>query len=239
MNQRTLRKLHRWLGLIAGIQLLAWTISGLYFTLIPIDDIHGDHLLNRDAPTPPALAQTPVLSPSDIASGQPSLAEAHLTDVQLTLTGELPVYIIDGQRFNAATGEALPILTVDEARAVVAARSDASILAIDFIESVAIDSEYRGGPLPAWRITTDVEDAAIYVDATTGRLRAVRTNSWRLFDFLWSLHIMDYDEREDFNHWLIKLLAILSLVTVLSGLTLFFMTQRWRRRKPAAETSAL
>ena len=84
-----------------------------------------------------------------------------------------------------------------------------------------------------------MEDAAIYVDATSGRLRAVRTNSWRLFDFLWSLHIMDYDEREDFNHWLIKLLAIMSLVTVLSGLSLFFMTQRWRKRKPATARQPL
>ena len=47
MNRLTLRKVHRWLGLIAGIQLLAWTVSGLYFTLIPIEEIHGDHLLTN------------------------------------------------------------------------------------------------------------------------------------------------------------------------------------------------
>ena len=44
-TQRLLRESHRWLGLIAGIQLLLWTISGLYFTLIPIETIRGNHLL--------------------------------------------------------------------------------------------------------------------------------------------------------------------------------------------------
>lgn len=39
---------------------------------------------------------------------------------------------------------------------------------------------------------------------------------------------MDYEEREDFNHLLIQVLATMGLITVISGLTLFFMTQRWR-----------
>ncbi len=39
-----IRKVHRYLGLFIGIQFLAWTISGLYFSWNNIDDVHGDHM---------------------------------------------------------------------------------------------------------------------------------------------------------------------------------------------------
>ena len=69
-----------------------------------------------------------------------------------------------------------------------------------------------------------------YVGLASGRVRAVRTDAWRWFDFLWSLHIMDYEEREDFNHLLIQVLAVMGLATVLSGLTLFALTTRLSRK---------
>jgi len=44
-----LRKIHRFLGVSIGIQILFWTISGLYFTWTNIDEIHGDQFLNEQA----------------------------------------------------------------------------------------------------------------------------------------------------------------------------------------------
>jgi len=37
-----IRKTHRWLGFLLGIQFLLWTIGGLYFSWSNIDEIHGD-----------------------------------------------------------------------------------------------------------------------------------------------------------------------------------------------------
>jgi len=37
-----IRKAHRYLGVILGIQFLFWTIGGLYFSWNDIDEIHGD-----------------------------------------------------------------------------------------------------------------------------------------------------------------------------------------------------
>jgi hypothetical protein len=37
-----IRKTHRYLGVILGIQFLFWTISGLYFSWTDIDEVHGD-----------------------------------------------------------------------------------------------------------------------------------------------------------------------------------------------------
>ena len=44
------RKTHRYLGLIIGIQFLMWTISGLYFSWTNLDEIHGDQFLNDPLP---------------------------------------------------------------------------------------------------------------------------------------------------------------------------------------------
>jgi len=40
---------------------------------------------------------------------------------------------------------------------------------------------------------------------------------------MWSLHIMDYKERDNINNILLKILSILALVTSISGITLFFV----------------
>ena len=43
-----IRKAHRYLGLFLGIQFLLWTISGLYFSWTNIDEIRGEHLINKN-----------------------------------------------------------------------------------------------------------------------------------------------------------------------------------------------
>ena len=40
---RFLRKLHKWLGLIVGIQLLLWTISGLIFAWLDHHEVMAEH----------------------------------------------------------------------------------------------------------------------------------------------------------------------------------------------------
>lgn len=93
--------------------------------------------------------------------------------------------------------------------------------------------ELRGKPLPAWRI--ELDDAAhtvVYVDATSGEVTARRSDLWRAYDFLWSLHIMDYRERESFNHLLIRGASVLAVLTVFSGVVLWVLRARrwWRER---------
>jgi hypothetical protein len=84
--------------------------------------------------------------------------------------------------------------------------------------------EYRG-PLPVWQVTfNDPEGLRIYVSPTTGKVVARRTSTWRVYDFLWSLHIMDYREHEDFNHPLLMAFAAGLLVLTLTGGVLL-----WRR----------
>ncbi len=41
------RTLHKWLGLIVGLQVLIWLASGLYMVVVDIDFIHGDPLVKN------------------------------------------------------------------------------------------------------------------------------------------------------------------------------------------------
>jgi len=55
------------------------------------------------------------------------------------------------------------------------------------------------------------------VAADNGDLVTRRNRLWRIYDFAWMLHIMDYREREDFNHPLLVSASFLALLVVLSG----------------------
>ena len=149
-------------------------------------------------------------------------------------------------RVDARTGRLAP---VDEAEAAAIARRDQpNAPPARHVELVSGEPalEYRDCEpaecsLPAYRVALD--DAAgtvIYVDAVTGDVTARRNDMWRTYDFFWSLHIMDYRAREDFNHWLIRGESLLAVATVASGIALLLLrATRWvRRRLGRASTTA-
>ncbi|MBX2927765.1 MAG: hypothetical protein KF852_08025 [Saprospiraceae bacterium] len=47
---------------------------------------------------------------------------------------------------------------------------------------------------------------------------------------LWMLHTMDYQSRDNITNWLLRAFSIFGLATVMSGFTLFFLTQKKKRR---------
>ena len=77
--------------------------------------------------------------------------------------------------------------------------------------------EYRSA-LPVWQIVfDDADETHLYVAPLTGKVVARRSGLWRAYDFLWSLHMMDYTERDNFNNWPVIVMALLGLVTTISG----------------------
>lgn len=94
--------------------------------------------------------------------------------------------------------------------------------------------EYRQKRLPAYRVVLDHAKAPhIYVCAVTGEVLARRNRSWRIFDFFWMLHIMDYGQRENFNHWLLTLASALAVATSSSGLLLWGLRITRKRNRSA------
>ena len=134
---------------------------------------------------------------------------------------------------DAASGETLSPLPEASARALALAdyAGPGTLAAVERVE--APELEYRGHELPLWRARFDDDrDTTLYISPQTGRVVARRNDLWRVFDFVWMLHIMDYEEREDFNHPLLVTAAVTALLFTLSGLVMLGYSF-WPRRAGA------
>lgn len=232
------RKFHRDISVIIGIQLALWVISGIYFAWTDLDEIHGDHLR---APMEPLVLGPGWMGPADAlrAAGVPDTVGS--VDVVPILgetfyrakfsTGVEPRTVLVG----TATGEVRPAVTEEEARAIAQESflHRAGIEGVVRLEpgQVGPHHEYREGSLPAWRVSFDHGSGTrVYVSAADGQVVTHRNHGWRVFDFLWMLHTMDYLGRDDINNPVLRVLAALALVTVVSGFVLWFQTRPRRRR---------
>ena len=207
------RSFHKYLSLAISIQLLLWTISGIYFAFNKIELIRGEqYLLEQEI--------------SDV-----SLDEMKNTfnAKNLSILKRLDQWIIKvedgaGVYYTDLNGNKLTSLTREQVKLAVKGQTSLTPVNVTRITSSSDGSEYRGRELPLFKVTTSSEDEVnIYVDAVSGEVKAIRSDSWRWWDLLWSLHIMDYRERENIDNFLLKIFSILALISSLSGITLFFL----------------
>ena len=226
------RSTHKWLALFVALQAVLWTLGGIYMTAVHIDIIHGDHLV-KAAPEPP-LALAGLVEPSRLAHLAPGLKSARLE----TQLGR-PVYVVDATEgralFDARTGEKLSPLgqAAAEARAKALFAERGGVVSADYLTKAPLEMQTR--PMPVWRI--EFEGAwrpTLYISPLTGELVTRRHDLWRMFDIVWMLHIMDYDDRQDVNNLLLQGFTWLTVLGSATGGWLLFYSFRRRRRRKAA-----
>jgi uncharacterized iron-regulated membrane protein len=247
-----LRKVHRWLGLLMALQIVAWMASGLWFAIYPIETIRGEHLTR---PSEELQAGSHANFPHEL-SAPAALHKAldehfagdwALSSVQLhqrngeiawrvsgTSRGQAFVRLLDGDGSRVRPG-----LTVAaaERQALDWLVNPGEVRSVEWIEQVEADAEIRGRAPPFWKVSfNEPESLNLYLDPWTGEILARRTTRWRVFDFLWMLHIMDFETRDDFNHPLLQVAAALGLIIALSGVALWAVTTTsfGRRRRSLA-----
>ena len=221
-RQRKLRRWHRLVALVTSCQLLLWTLSGLYFAFIDIDYVRG-HQFKRS----PSAAQL------DISSLATGVVSAKKVVIQERLTGELIVGVQtdDGIQWLDAKGASVEALTGEQALTLGAERTVIEPDQVEWVDAEMPGSEYRGAPLPLWRLWRAEDPGRVaYVDAMSGEVVAVRHDAWRWWDFLWSLHIMSYEDRDTIGTLLLKIFSVLALATAVLGLWLFLNTRVRRAR---------
>jgi hypothetical protein len=90
--------------------------------------------------------------------------------------------------------------------------------------------------LPLWRIDFDDRfSTSFYVDPYTGALVTRRHQYWRIFDFMWMLHIMDYNERSDAHNLLLKTAQVTGLIFAITGVWLLLYSFSGRRKKSTTD----
>jgi hypothetical protein len=234
---RKIRKSHRWLGVILGVQFLFWTVGGLYFSWSNMDEVHGDH---QKAHIHPIEGDVRLASLDEILQKLKQKDTVnYIFDTRLIQILGTPIYQIHYskehdrekkiQLANAMSGELRSVLSKSEAVEIARQNfaDDAKIKQVEYLTTTNGHHEYRESPLPAFAITFEhPSNTTVYVSTELGTVQKFRNNKWRIFDFLWMMHTMDYQTRDNLSNWLLRAFSIFGLLTILTGFILFFVSQR-------------
>jgi hypothetical protein len=231
-----IRRTHRYLGVLLGIQFLLWTIGGLYFSWSNMDDIHGDP---QKKGTPQYKADLAFVSPSiAVQNLQKTLEMDSILNIALIDVLGKPTYRIEFlhgghhkmfQLADAQTGDLRGPLSIIEATTLAQQQfnGDPTVKSVEEIKDVNGHHEYRENPLPAVAVSFEKPTATtVYVATEMGIVTKYRNDKWRTFDFLWMLHTMDYQSRDNIGNWFLRAFSIFGLVTIFSGFTLFFVSSK-------------
>lgn len=224
------RLTHKWLSLFVGVQLLIWIGTGLYFNLMDHDKATGNtlrvHSHHEDN-----ITDFELVNIKDLDS-EPALA------LELIWVLRHPYYHIVYEKgahnyqqsrsiiFDALTGKPFELLPSHITEIAQNSYSGSGKLLAPVLKPPPF-SDYAGQQNLMWKVEVDDEnDTTIYIDSTTGQvIRHVNKDS-RLKELMMKLHFMDYMNTGGFNHWLIIICAIATLMFSITGVT--WLTKLYR-----------
>ncbi|MEO6280191.1 2Fe-2S iron-sulfur cluster-binding protein [Roseateles sp.] len=227
-----MRKIHKWIGVLVGLQLVLWMSSGFVMSLLDAEKVRGREF------RAPAPAKQPW--PAEVVAVAPILAAAR--DQAMTVsTGWLldrPVYRLTGEKstllVDARNGERIELDALLARRLAQASYTGSGTARPAELIDQSLETRAHDGKV--WRAEfADDEDTTVYL-SQQGDVLEHRNKTWRLFDVFWMLHIMDYTGREDFNNPLVVTAAVGGFWLALSGIWLLFTSfslaefipKRWR-----------
>lgn len=221
---------HIWLGWLVGVPLLLWTVSGIVMIARPIDEVRGTGL--RVSAPPQALPSDitlqialPAKTTKPVQSVHSEMEQGKLVTRINYLDGTTERLLEDGTRRGA--------MNEIEARMLVSQtiRGGDKIVSSVHFPANKVPLEFRR-PIPVWQIAL-TDGTHVYVGSDSGKIEAVRTRWWRIYDFMWGLHIMDLQTREEAHNPFTVTFGILALLGSILGTILLF-----RRRKTRVKASA-
>lgn len=224
------RKLHKWLMLFIGIQFVIWSVTGAYMVFFDIDYIHGDSLVINHQEK--ITAEKVHYSLSALYQQYPKAEQIELgkfidKDVyrfavfeNITEKKNKTLYLVD-----ATSG--LLLSPLGEKSAISAAKYHYS--GTGEVSEVELITEHppfelSARALPAWRVNFDDFGApSIYISAESGKLVGKRHEFWRLFDWMFRFHVMDYNDGDEIDNMLLFIVVLFALLAAISGLILTYV----------------
>jgi len=208
------RNIHKYLSFLISIQLLLWTVSGIYFAFNKIENVRGEQY--REEPN------------FNVDFSKLNFQIDGARNIRVIDRMDQEILVVDGiygREYLNFEGKDVEQLKEEEAKALSAKQTSLISESVDLITENTIGSEYRGRALPIYRVKS-VNEAGesinVYLNVYTGQVEAVRSNQWRIWDLMWGFHIMDWETREDIDNLLLKIFSILALISSITGVLLFF-----------------
>jgi uncharacterized iron-regulated membrane protein len=208
------RNIHKYLSFLISIQLLLWTVSGIYFAFNKIENVRGEQY--REEPN------------FNVDFSKLNFQIDGARNIRVIDRMDQEILVVDGiygREYLNFEGKDVEQLKEEEAMALSAKQTSLIPESVDLITENTIGSEYRGRALPIYRVKSvneARESINVYLNVYTGEVEAVRSNQWRIWDLMWGFHIMDWETREDIDNLLLKIFSILALISSITGVLLFF-----------------
>ena len=207
--------------LFIGVQFVIWSVTGAYMVFFDIDYIHGDSLIiNHQTKIQPEKLTYPTQT---LFQQYP---QAENLSVGMLINREVYRFNIDKQKFMVDATNGQQLSPIAESSALALAKhfysGDGEVINAKLItENPPFELSSRH--LPAWRINFDnFGSPALYISANSGKVVTKRHEFWRLFDWMFRFHVMDYDDGENVSNWFLFIIALLAQFAVLSGLVLTY-----------------
>ena len=234
---RTSRKYHKWLMLFIGLQFVVWSSSGAYMVLMNIDYIHGDSL---------AAEKTSAINPEQVNYSFKQL----LNDYPQAINIELGVVLNQAvYRFTLAKKKMLVSATdgrqlspINKALAIAIAKQSyankATVITHVQLLTAEPPRELSARHLPVWRIDfDDFASPSFYISANSAQLVTKRHSFWRVFDWMFAFHVMDYIDESPDNK-LLLIVSLLAFIASIFGLVLTYYRlaatqKKCRKAKPS------
>ena len=208
------RKIHKYLSFFISLQLLLWTVSGIYFAFNKIELVRGEQYLNH------------VESNFDLSKLNIEIEKAKAVEFKKRLGQEIVIIKTkDTTKYLNMTGQPLKKISMEDAMNSVSSQTILIPFATEEVVNEKSGSEYRGRSLPIYRVKSKNEKGAelnVYINIYSAEVVAIRSNKWKIWDLMWGFHIMDWKERDNIDNLLLKIFSILALVSSVTGIMLFF-----------------
>ena len=225
--KKNIRLIHKWFGLILGIQVLFWVAGGVVMSIFPLEMVRG-----ADRSVEPVVV---TLNSNDFQIPLSNVLNKYPNAQQIQADywmgqAVFRVFMDNSQLLvDAGTGTQISPISLEQAEAIALADYTETTTVKTINNILKAEGEVRGREGELWQVILDDDrNTRLYVSKSSGEVVARRNDVWRIFDFFWMLHIMDYEDRDDFNNLLLQSFAVSSLLFVISGLWLFLYSFRRR-----------
>ena len=207
------RNIHKYLSFLISIQLLLWTVSGIYFAFNKIENVRGEQY--REEPN------------FNVDFSKLNFEIDGAQNIRVTDRMDQEILVVDGiygREYLDFDGKDVEQLNAEEAKTLSAKHTSLIPESVELVTENIVGSEFRGRALPIYRVKSvnDVgEGINVYLNVYTGEVEAVRSVQWQIWDLMWGFHIMDWETRDDIDNLLLKIFSILALISSITGVLLF------------------
>jgi len=194
------RNIHKYLSFFISVQLLLWTVSGIYFAFNKIELVRGE--------------QYRLTNFSDINLGEIDFDIPKTSNLEIKKRLNKTILILSsdsGTSYLNSDGTSLDKISTEMAMLLVKQNTTLIPIEAEEITSSKKGSEYRGRAMPLIKVISKNEKDKlinVYLNVYSGEVAAIRSIQWKIWDLMWGFHIMDWQERDNIDNLFLKILQL-------------------------------